>query len=73
MCFRIIGTPSQQDWPENVSLSWTAFPHRRPKPLSSLIPALDEQGLDLIRNMLTFDPHVRLTAARALRHQYFAT
>ncbi|KAG7189131.1 hypothetical protein KM043_008699 [Ampulex compressa] len=70
--FQVIGTPSQREWPENVSLSWTAFPHRQPKPLGAIIPDLDEQGLDLIKNMLMFDPHNRLTAAQALRHQYFA-
>ncbi|XP_017893521.1 cyclin-dependent kinase 4-like isoform X2 [Ceratina calcarata] len=69
--FQIIGTPSQEDWPESVSLSYAAFPYRQPKPLAAIIPDLNEQGLDLIKNMLTFDPHKRLTAARALRHRYF--
>lgn len=69
--FQIIGTPSQEEWPDNVSLSWTAFPYRQPKPLAAIIPDLNEHGLDLIKNMLTFDPHRRITAARALRHRYF--
>lgn len=69
--FQVIGTPSQQEWPENVSLSWTAFPHRQPKPFRAVIPDLNEHGLDLIKNLLMFDPHSRLTAAQASRHRYF--
>ncbi|CAK9819506.1 Cyclin-dependent kinase 6 [Anthophora quadrimaculata] len=70
--FQVIGTPSQEEWPENVSLSWTAFPYRQPKPLTAIIPDLNEHGLDVIKGMLMFDPHRRLTAAQALRHRYFA-
>ncbi|XP_015609371.1 cyclin-dependent kinase 4 [Cephus cinctus] len=69
--FQVIGTPSQDEWPENVSLSWTAFPHRQARPLRSIIPNLNDHGLDLIKNTLIFDPHSRITAAQALRHQYF--
>lgn len=68
--FQVLGTPSQQAWPENVSLSWTAFPHRQPKPLGAIIPDLNEHGLDLVRSMLMFDPHSRITAAQAVRHRY---
>ncbi|KAL2725069.1 cyclin-dependent kinase A-1-like isoform X3 [Vespula squamosa] len=69
--FRIIGTPSEVEWPKNVSLSWSAFPDRQPKPLSDVIPNLDDDGLDLIQSLLMFDPHVRLTATQALEHKYF--
>ncbi|XP_072744828.1 cyclin-dependent kinase 4 [Anoplolepis gracilipes] len=68
--FQVLGTPSQQAWPENVSLSWTAFSYRQPKPLSAIIPDLNEHGLDLVRSMLMFDPHSRITAAQAVRHRY---
>ncbi|XP_050449697.1 cyclin-dependent kinase 4-like [Cataglyphis hispanica] len=68
--FQVLGTPSQQAWPQNVSLSWTAFPYRQPKPLGAIIPDLNEHGLDLIRSMLMFDPHSRITAAQAVRHRY---
>ncbi|XP_012227890.1 cyclin-dependent kinase 4 isoform X2 [Linepithema humile] len=70
--FQVLGTPSQQAWPENVSLSWTAFPRRQPKPLGAIIPDLSEHGLDLLKNMLMFDPHSRITAAQAVRHRYFS-
>jgi len=70
--FRVLGTPSQEEWPENVSLNWNAFPYRHPRPLSLIIPDLNEDGLDLIKNMLMFDPHSRITAAQAVRHRYFS-
>lgn len=69
---RVLGTPSKQAWPENVSLSWTAFPYRQPRPLGAIIPDLNEHGLDLIKHMLMFDPHSRITAAQAVRHRYFS-
>jgi len=68
---RVVGTPSQEAWPENVSLSWTAFPHRQAKHLGAIIPDLNEHGLNLIKHMLMFDPHSRLTASQALKHRYF--
>ncbi|XP_034940280.1 cyclin-dependent kinase 4 [Chelonus insularis] len=69
--FQIIGTPNQDEWPKDVSLSWTAFPYRRPTPLKNVIPDINDDGLDLIGKMLTFNPHIRLTAAQALQHRYF--
>ncbi|XP_031784310.1 cyclin-dependent kinase 4 isoform X1 [Nasonia vitripennis] len=69
--FRIIGTPPESEWPENVSLGWSAFPFRHSKPMKTIIPNLSDAGLDLIKNMLIFNPHKRLTAARALQHPYF--
>lgn len=69
--FRIIGTPSEVEWPKNVSLSWNAFPNRQPKPLSDVIPNLNDDGLNLIQSLLKFDPRVRLTATQALEHKYF--
>ncbi|EGI57781.1 PREDICTED: cyclin-dependent kinase 4-like [Acromyrmex echinatior] len=70
--FQVLGTPSQEEWPENVSLNWNAFPNRLPRPLSLIVPDLNEDGLDLIKNMLMFDPHSRITAAQAVRHRYFS-
>nr|ATL75334.1 cyclin dependent kinase 4 [Diachasma muliebre] len=69
--FKIIGTPTQEAWPKNVSLSYTAFPQRIATPLRIVIPQLSPAGIDLIFKMLTFDPHIRLTASQALQHPYF--
>ncbi|EZA54138.1 cyclin-dependent kinase 4 [Ooceraea biroi] len=69
--FQVLGTPTQNAWPENVSLSWNAFPYRQPKHFGAIIPDLNEHGLDLIQSMLVFNPESRITAAQALTHRYF--
>lgn len=47
---------------------------KMPKPMSwwkAKFPLLGEDGLDLIRGMLTMDPAKRLTARAALEHKYW--
>lgn len=36
-----------------------------------VVPRLDPQGVDLLREMLQYDPLKRITAKRALQHPYF--
>ncbi|XP_033219949.1 cyclin-dependent kinase 4-like [Belonocnema kinseyi] len=69
--FRVIGTPRRHEWPEDVSLSWAAFPQRTATPLRSVIPNLNNHCADLIKSMLSFKPQNRLTAAQSLKHPYF--
>jgi serine/threonine protein kinase len=42
------------------------------KPLSQLVPGLDEDGLDLLEKMLKCDPNERITAKDAMKHKYLA-
>lgn len=37
-----------------------------------VVPRLDPEGVDLLRQMLEYDPQKRITAKRALQHPYFA-
>ncbi len=37
---------------------------------NSFFPNVDEQALDLIRKLLVFNPHQRITVEEALRHPY---
>ncbi|XP_014208218.1 cyclin-dependent kinase 4-like [Copidosoma floridanum] len=69
--FKILGKPAREEWPDNVSLTWDAIPNRLPRPLEAVIANLDESGLDLIKQMLTFNPHKRVTASKALEHRFF--
>ncbi|XP_069685957.1 cyclin-dependent kinase 4 isoform X2 [Periplaneta americana] len=69
--FRVIGTPGESEWPENVSLNWSSFVQHRPVPLDSLLPEICEQGQNFLQCMLRFDPSERVSAADALLHPYF--
>jgi len=71
--FRILGTPTEDDWP-----GVTTFPDFKPsfpkwarnfnKPLAD---GLDDNGLDLLDGLLVYDPAGRISAKQAQVHAYF--
>jgi cyclin-dependent kinase len=72
--FRILGTPSEETWPGVTQLPdyKDTFPRWSKQELKSVVPNLDEQGLDLLAHTLTYDTAKRISAKRALNHPYFA-
>jgi serine/threonine protein kinase len=42
-----------------------------PNGLGHLVPTLDTDGVDLLEQMLHYDPAKRITAADAMKHSYF--
>lgn len=76
--FRLLGTPKPaRDFPGIVELpeySPDRFPPYPPPRggLASLVPALNQEGVDLLNRMLQYDPSRRITAQDALQHQFFA-
>lgn len=70
--FQALGTPGPADWPPNSSILREAFPARPPRPLSTLVPEMDQQALDLLKRLLVFSPEDRISAGQALTHAYFA-
>lgn len=46
------------------------FPQWRGAPLSTAVPQLDDGGIDLLSKMLVYDPAMRISAKRALMHDY---
>lgn len=75
--FRLLGTPTIQDFPGIVELpeySPGRFPPYPPPRggLASLVPTLDARGVDLLSRMLQYDPARRVTAQAALEHNFFA-
>jgi len=71
----VLGTPTEKTWAEGLRLGGKIgyqFPNLSPTPLLSLIPTANKEAIDLITNMLAFDPQKRITAAKALSHPYFA-
>ena len=73
--FKLLGTPTVTDYPGIVELpeySMGSFPqYPPPRSISSLVPSLDINGVDLLTKMLRYDPAKRITAQEALEHPFF--
>lgn len=73
--FRLLGTPTLQDYPGIVQLpdySPDLPPYPPPRGgLASLVPTLPPDGVDLLCAMLQYDPARRITAQAALEHPFF--
>jgi serine/threonine protein kinase len=70
----IMGTPTQQNWPEGLRLAAAMhfkFPRFSPVALSTIVPNASSHALALLQDMLAYDPRKRPTAAQALQHPYF--
>lgn len=68
--FRVNGTPRESVWPGVTSLPdfKLTFPRWNPSPLSKFVPNLDPLGLDLLSQMICYDPAHRISADDALSH-----
>jgi len=70
--FSCLGTPTEKDWPGMTKLpSYTEFNPWPPTPLESIFTAASADAIDLLRNLLRYDPKQRLSATQALAHRYF--
>ncbi|XP_010933901.1 cell division control protein 2 homolog A isoform X3 [Elaeis guineensis] len=71
--FRVLGTPNEETWPGVTSLPdfKSAFPKWPPKDLATVAPNLEPAGIDLLSKMLRLEPSKRITARKALEHEYF--
>jgi len=73
--FRILGTPNEKVWPGVSQLPdyKETFPQWSRQDLQNILPQLDEDGLDLLMQTLTYDTAKRISAKRALIHPWFST
>lgn len=74
--FRLLGTPTVADYPAILQLPEYAPDSIPPYPkpqggLGSLVPSLNADGVDLLSQMLQYDPARRITAQAALEHPFF--
>eukprot|EP00798_Chlamydomonas_sp_ICE-L_P030682 gene30682-35706_t len=71
----VIGKPSNESIQKicnrKARMFLQAMPHKDPVSLTQSFPGADPEGLDLLRQMLAFDPQDRPTAEEALTHPYF--
>ncbi|RUS18361.1 cell division control protein [Endogone sp. FLAS-F59071] len=71
--FRTLGTPNEDIWPGVTMLPdyKPSFPSWQASSLNRTVPALGEDGLDLLKRTLMYDPARRISAKRAMSHPYF--
>jgi mitogen-activated protein kinase 1/3 len=73
--FDVIGTPSDADigfiTDDKAYLYLKSFVPREKKSLSLIYPSSEQALIELMDNMLHFQPSLRLTFEQALRHPYF--
>ncbi|KAF2772402.1 cell division control protein 2 serine/threonine protein kinase [Teratosphaeria nubilosa] len=76
--FRILGTPTENDWPGVTSFpdfkaSFPKWERKEDQELVSRdgIEMLGDQGLDLLESLLQYDPAGRISAKQSVSHPYF--
>ncbi|QRV88767.1 mitogen activated protein kinase [Ceratobasidium sp. AG-Ba] len=70
----VLGTPDEETLKRIGSVKAQAYirslPVKEPKPFKTLFPNAEDQALDLLSKLVTFDPANRLTVLEALKHPY---
>ncbi|CAD8113112.1 unnamed protein product [Paramecium primaurelia] len=69
-----LGTFTQQEWPEGcrlVSQMGLALAQFQPLQLQQLIPNASTEAINLLTQMIRWDPNKRITAAQMLTHPFF--
>jgi serine/threonine protein kinase len=72
---RLIGSPNNKIWPgfnELPRAKGITLPVQPYNYLKHKFPNLSRAGLDLLNQMLTYDPRRRITAQEALQHPFFS-
>ena len=71
--FQALGTPIEKDWPGMKQLpDYIEYTEYQKTPLKRIFTAAPNSALDLLSQMLHFDPNKRITAKQALEHVYFS-
>lgn len=70
---RILGTPTEAEWPGVTSFPdfKASFPKWNRTDIATIVPGLDDNGLDLLDALLVYDPAGRISAKQACLHPYF--
>ncbi|NXG65041.1 CDK3 kinase, partial [Hemiprocne comata] len=71
--FRTLGTPTEVTWPGVTQLPdyKKEFPHWARREMKDIVPNLDQDGRDLLEQLLLYDPSRRISAKAALDHRCF--
>ncbi|NXN39803.1 MAK kinase, partial [Rhinoptilus africanus] len=71
---QVLGTPKKSEWPEGYHLASAMnfrFPQCVPISLKTLIPNASNEAIQLMNDMLNWNPKKRPTATQALKYPYF--
>jgi serine/threonine protein kinase len=71
--FRVLGTPNEENFPGVTGFPdyKATFPKWRAQSLVKLVTNLDENGQDLLKQMVCYDPARRISSKAAMMHPYF--
>ena len=70
----VLGPPNSQNWPDGVKLAnrlGIRLSSNHVVPLSKLIPNASKEAIDLMNQMIKYDPSKRPSAQQALQHPFF--
>lgn len=70
----VLGTPGPNNWPDGVKYATRLgirLPQFAPTPLSVILPNASPEAVDLISELLRYDPAKRPSASQALQHDFF--
>jgi serine/threonine protein kinase len=70
----ILGTPNHDIWNEGISQANKMdikFPKFEPQKLENIIPMASKDAIDLMYQMINWDPNKRATASNLLQHKFF--
>ena len=75
LIFQILGTPNEENFPDinQLPLYSSNFPKYHDAKLKDILKGADPLLIDLISQMLVYDPSKRISAKAALEHPYFNT
>ena len=70
----VLGTPNQSIWNDGMKLAGKmgfSFPQYPPIPLNQIVKSASPDAINLMQEMLKYDPQKRPSAAQLLQHPYF--
>jgi len=70
--FEVLGTPSDEEWPQESPVLRANFIIRNPTGLHNSLTDIETDARDLLEKILNIDPKTRITASAALAHPYFS-
>jgi cyclin-dependent kinase len=70
--FRILGTPSNKNWPSVSSFrDWHDFPQWKSRDLNNIFLNLELEGIGLLRSFLRLDPSKRISISSSIESPFF--